>query len=133
MKDQLATKVATRAKAAAGFPSMEDVVRQWSANLCEEILKSVPKRYKEDQARTRHGIQSSYVEVQCKGTSVRDIEMTLTVGFIADPFQGKTRGSIWWEEAGFGKHETNIDLRADQSGSELVQLVMAVIAQQERG
>lgn len=133
MADQLATKVAVRAKRAGNLPSMEDVVRTWAADLCEEILKAVPRRYKEDQGRTRHGIQSSYLEVQCKGTSVRDLDMTLTVGFIADPFQGTLRGSVWWEEVGFGKQETDVNIRADQSGSDLVKLVLDVIAQNERG
>jgi hypothetical protein len=133
MPDQLATRVAVRAKRAGNLPSMEDVVRKWAAEVCEEILKAIPKRYKEDEGRTRHGIQSSYLEVQCKGTSVRDLETTLTVGFIADPFSGNLRGSIWWDEVGFGKQETDVNIRADQSGSELVDLVLKVIAQQERG
>lgn len=126
--------ILTGTKTAAGaLSSVEEVGRQWAAQVADAILAAIPRRYKEDKGDVNSGASSDYVEVRCKGTSVRDLDVELTVGFMVDTFRGSTRGSIWWEEAGFRKQEVDINLRNDQPGSELVELVMATIKANERG
>jgi len=119
--------------AAGALPSMEDAGRQWGAQVANAILAAIPRRYKEDKGEVNRGASSDYVEVLCKGTSVRDLDVELTVGFMVDTFRGNTRGSIWWEEAGFRKQEIDINVRNDKSGSEIVELVVATIRANERG
>jgi hypothetical protein len=119
--------------AAGALPSVEEAARQWAAQVANAILAAIPRRYKADKAEVNKGASSDYVEVLCKGTSVRDLDVELTVGFMVDTFRGNTRGTIGWEEVGFRKQEVDINLRNDKSGSEIVELVMATVKANERG
>lgn len=122
--------VATKT-AASNAGSIEEVAREWGLALGKDILKAIPARYKADRGEVDQS--RDYTEVRCKGTSVRDLEVELVVGYLTDTFQGTTLGGIFWDEIGFRGIKTEIRLRNNEPGSQLIELVKRVVAQNERG
>lgn len=120
-------------KTAAEIPSLEQFAHKWAEQVADAILKVIPSRYKQDIGKIMKGKSAGYIEVLCQGTSVRDLDVEISVGFIVDVMRGETMGIMTWEEVGSGKQRVDINVRHDQPGSDIIDLVKRMVQQNERG
>lgn len=114
------------------LPSLEDLSKDWGRQVILAILKAIPKRYKTAKMKVDDGIGDTYQGFCCVGTSVRDLETLIIVGFIVDAFDGTLTGDISWKEVGYSEQKTDLRLKANDSGDKAVELVLNVIQRNER-